>query len=105
MRDFGIVTRTEIQLDAHHLLALPVRAGETLGSQAGTVWVTIDNELDDILLLFDSARGASGFFRRDEAGLRRPRRLVLHTDGAVSTSHVHSHGRCLTSWLSMRTVT
>lgn len=47
----GIATRTQIQLDADHLLTLSVRAGEALGSDAGTVWITIDNEPDDILLL------------------------------------------------------
>ena len=56
----GIATRTQIQLDANHLLTLSVRAGEALGSDAGTVWITIDNEPDDILLLPGDAHLVTG---------------------------------------------
>ncbi len=47
---FGIGTRTEIRLDEQHLLTLSVRAGDLLRSAGGTVWATVDGELDDIVL-------------------------------------------------------
>ena len=47
---FGIGTRTEIRLDEHSLLTLSVRAGDLLRNDGGTVWATIDGELEDILL-------------------------------------------------------
>lgn len=43
-RSVGIATRTQVHLDGHRLLTLSVRAGDALGSDAGIVWITIDNE-------------------------------------------------------------
>jgi hypothetical protein len=43
-------TRTEVALSDDRLLALCVRHGDLLRSDAGTVWATIDGDRQDILL-------------------------------------------------------
>jgi hypothetical protein len=46
----GWKTRTEVTLSDDRLLALCVRQGDLLRSDAGTVWATIDGDRQDILL-------------------------------------------------------
>ncbi len=46
----GWKTRTEVALSDDRLLALCVRHGDLLRSDAGTVWATIDGDRQDILL-------------------------------------------------------
>ena len=42
--------RTALQLRATTMLSLPLQAGDQLRGERGTVWVTIDGQLQDILL-------------------------------------------------------
>ena len=42
--------RTALQLRATAMLSLPLQAGDQLRGERGTVWVTIDGQLQDILL-------------------------------------------------------
>lgn len=42
--------RTVLQLRATAMLSLPLQAGDQLRGERGTVWVTIDGQLQDILL-------------------------------------------------------
>ena len=42
--------RTALQLRATAMLSLALQAGDQLRSERGTVWVTIDGQLQDILL-------------------------------------------------------
>ena len=42
--------RTSLQLDAHVMLSLRLRAGDQLRGERGTVWITEDGVLTDILL-------------------------------------------------------
>ena len=42
--------RTSLQLGAHDMLSLRLRAGDQLRGERGTVWITEDGQLADILL-------------------------------------------------------
>ena len=42
--------RTTLQLGAHDMLSVQLRAGDQLRGERGTVWITEDGRLDDILL-------------------------------------------------------
>ena len=42
--------RTALQLRATAMLSLPLQAGDQLRGECGTVWATIDGQLQDILL-------------------------------------------------------
>jgi len=42
--------RTSLQLGAHDMLSLRLRAGDQLRGERGTVWITQDGQLADILL-------------------------------------------------------
>ena len=42
--------RTTLQLGAHDMLSVQLRAGDPLRGERGTVWITEDGMLDDILL-------------------------------------------------------
>jgi hypothetical protein len=44
------LVRTGLQLGAHDLLALRLQAGDSLRSERGTAWITIDGDLQDIVL-------------------------------------------------------
>lgn len=41
---------TSMALDARQLLALPLQAGDSVHSRAGTVWITVDGQAQDIVL-------------------------------------------------------
>lgn len=47
---FGIGTRTELRLGHAPLLVIAVRAGDVLRGAAGTVWITVERQFDDIVL-------------------------------------------------------
>jgi hypothetical protein len=51
--NLGWKTRTEVALRDDRLLALCVRHGDLLRSDAGTVWATIDGDRQDIVLAAD----------------------------------------------------
>ena len=48
--DDALPVRTALQLRATAMLSPPLQAGDQLRGERGTVWVTIDGQLQDILL-------------------------------------------------------
>jgi hypothetical protein len=49
-RRAALVVHTRLQLGAHDLLLLRLQAGDRLRSERGTAWITIDGDLQDIVL-------------------------------------------------------
>jgi Protein of unknown function (DUF2917) len=49
-RESKLATRTALSLGRSDLLALPLQAGDSLRSERGTVWITVDGAPQDILL-------------------------------------------------------
>ena len=45
-----LAVRTALCLDEHDLLSVAVHPGDRLRGERGTVWITVDGELQDILL-------------------------------------------------------
>ncbi len=45
-----LTVRTALCLDDHDLLSVALQAGDSLRGERGTVWITIDGQLQDILL-------------------------------------------------------
>ena len=49
-REGALTARTALCLGRSDLLAVPLQAGDSLRSERGTVWITVDGRPQDILL-------------------------------------------------------
>ncbi len=46
----ALTTHTAMKLSSHDLIALQLRPGDRLRSDCGTLWLTVDGDLHDVLL-------------------------------------------------------
>lgn len=85
--------RTTLQLRATAMLSLPLQAGDQLRGERGTVWVTIDGQLQDILL------EAGQTYQVPAAGAHNVTALKL---SALDTACVSVLGRAPLTWRRAR---
>lgn len=74
---FGTFSASEWELSPEHSLMLPVQPGDVLQATQGTVWITIDGDVRDILLARGELHTATENAQLRLSGFDEPRVKVL----------------------------